>query len=513
MLIMKRLFCISFAILILNFISFAQTVSWVVSPGTYDQITPYGVGLYEVKKNGRAGIINDHGFEVVPVESKTITKFVEGLALVINNEGGRNRIQGIISAEGNYTKVSGGPYYTIPGQEFFSEGYLTISDQQKHAGFMSAEGEVVQLYEDDFVAPFSEGYAAVGMYENYRLVDKRFKEIEIELPTNEELAGGTNVYENEAIVWAGESKCFKYNVKNGHCKKYRCKDDTAFDYLFCLMELSHRSENIGYDDVRTAAVTAYPIKSEGKFGYKIEGKELLSCQLDEANKVLGEVAIVTLKGKVGLLKMLPKSKEFSVITSTPKFEYWKNEAKSLDHAITMVLPDEWRNEPMEVTVMDENGAPVTLNSKGSGVYSFNTPELSGQKNYKVVVESGDLILWNGQFSCSYIGKSRPEPSVSNLQTPLTIIVKMVNTTADKNNRCRVVATVHNSNSQSVTAKITFRGSELLNASSVSVTIPAHSSKEVETYFNVKKVAKGQYVSVTSSTGGSATLKNLQLIPF
>lgn len=518
-----RLFSTFFVVMMLSVSALAQNVSWVVKPGTYDRIIPCGTYLYEVFKDGRMGIINDTGREIVPVECKEITGFYEGYALALADEGGKRRIMGILSAEGDYAKVSDGRYYTIQGQEFFSEGLLTVTDRNGSMGYMNVRGEVVHTFNNDSrITPFSEGYAAVWIDGDYYLLDKRFNPIDIVLNTNNELEGGTNVYKGEAVLWAG-GKAYKYNVSTGDLKKYKCKDG-PLDYLWCYQELTGRSAEPPLDVISFPSSLTKRVEKNGRYGYERNGETMLSCQLEEAGEVYGDVAVVRFKGKVGMLKINSSSEKFSVVTYTPKFEYYKGEIKELVHTFRLSLPLEWSNSPLAVSVTNADGARFSIESK-DGIYTFKTIELSGVKTYNVEIESEGMNLWTGQFTCNYIAKTRPKPVVDDNskserkenplpspQSPLTVSVNVKNTMADKYGRCSVVATIYNPNAKAVTTSVSFSGSELLNRGTHSVTIPAKGSRTVETSFTVKKVAKGQSVTVTCSAGGRASLTNLTLRP-
>lgn len=498
--------------------AFAQNISWVVTPGTYDRITTCGANLYEVAKGTRVGVIDNAGREIVPVECKEITGFHEGYALALADEGGQHRLLGILSDSGDYAYVGDERYYTMERQEFVSEGFLTVRDGGGNAGYMNTRGVVEHIFQGaGMAAPFSEGYAAVWIADDYHLFNKRFKEVEILLTTNSELEGGTNVYKGEAVVWAG-GKSYKYNVATGDCRKCKVRDEDL-DYLLCYSELTGRPQKAPLDVFSMPTSLVKPVLENGKYGYGRNGVSLLSCQLDKASEVYGEVAIVSLGGKTGMLRMLPYDGSFGVATSTPEFEYWKGEAKELKHSFSVTLPAGWQDADLDVRVTNGDGARVAVEGK-DGVYTFSTQELTGQVAYQVEIGYEGLKLWDGQFSCNYTSKKRPVPvpddrrpdPVPVSQYPLSVSVQMKNTMADKNGRCYVVATISNPNGKDVSTNVTFSGSELLNKSSYSIKVPAKGSRTVETFFTVKKVAKGQSVTVTSSAGGRASLSNQTLIP-
>ena len=96
--------------------------------------------------------------------------------------------------------------------------------------------------------------------------------------------------------------------------------------------------------------------------------------------------------------------------------------------------------------------------------------------------------------------------------PFTVSLRLVNSQANRDNRCYVKATVKNPNSEAIITSVTMKGSYLLTPFNQKVTIPANGSKEFTTYFTVTKATTGQKVTASTTAGGSATLNNIQLIP-
>lgn len=500
----------------------AQSVSWVVKPGMYDAITHYTSTLFKVSKDGRLGVINAEGREVVPVECSEITDFYEGYALALVNDRGQHRVLGILSDSGDYASVSDGRYYTMPNQEFVSEGFVTVINDSRYAAFMNVHGVVEKVLEDAVgFWPFSGGYALVEEDDDYYFLDKNLRRNDIAIETNYEFTYATNTYNNEAYIWV-EDKCYKYNVATG--KNTRVKDTSRFedaplDYLGCYRSVTGRT-NVPYDTKKTSSPLFKSIRQEGKYGFERNGETLLSCQLEEVGDICGDVAVIRLDGRAGMLKMNPSSESFAVVTSKSIFDYYKGEEKELLHTFSLTLPAEWRNAQLAVSLTNADGGRFALEGK-DGIYTFKTAELTGDMTYNVEVESEGLKLWRGQFACNYTAKQRPvqvierhnENNVSSAVTsPLTVTVRMKNTMADKSGRCYVVATITNPNAKAVTTNVSFSGSELLNKAVFSVSIPPHGSREVSSFFTVKKVAKGQSVTVTSSAGGRTTLTNLVLKP-
>lgn len=507
---MKRLFMITAVTLTIATTMQAQVVTWTVKPGLYSKIEPCWGNLFLVyDASNHVGVVNGDGQTVVPTTADRITGFHDGLALVLKNEGGQERILGILAEEGAYRKTDG-TYFTIPYQEFFSENLLTITDQGGNAGFMNANGVVVETFDVSFVSPFSEGYAVVGEGRDYSLVDKRYSPVRIRLGTVASILGGTGVYNGTAIVWA-DGKYYEVDPQDGvghKCKKPTSRD---CDYLYCFSELTGRPAMIDYDEPRRPSTTIEATADGGVYGYAVDGKTILPPQLDQAESFHGNYAIARLGGEYGLLAYHNDAIDFAA-TAGPGFNYSRNAGKNLKHKLSVTVPAQIAATDVNVRVKDENGTPMTVTGDGQS-YEFTTngPSTNGRKSFKVEIDGCGLRQWSGTIAYNYSVKSEPVPQHSSKR--LTVKLTMGNTQADANNKCYVKATVTNPNPEAITTTVTFRGSSNLQAMSRTITVGAHASKEVTTYFTVTKAVTGQSVTATTSDGATATLRNLQLIPF
>ena len=54
---------------------------WLVKPGTYDQISFLSNNLLKVKKDGRVGVIDNQGNEILPTEYDSIFPMYQGVAI------------------------------------------------------------------------------------------------------------------------------------------------------------------------------------------------------------------------------------------------------------------------------------------------------------------------------------------------------------------------------------------------------------------------------------------------
>ena len=144
----------------------AQSLVWSLPPSDYTNIQHISHQIFRATDvNGKLYIIKSDGSLTVPCDE--VTQFYNHWALLIANEGNAKRIVGCISIDGNFNAFENA-YYAIPGQMFFSEGYLTVENKSKRKVYIDVTGQEVigsdKKYYD--IKPFSEGYAVVFKNEN-----------------------------------------------------------------------------------------------------------------------------------------------------------------------------------------------------------------------------------------------------------------------------------------------------------------------------------------------------------
>ena len=227
------------------------------------------------------GVINGDGSVIVTPEANRITGFYGGLALVLKTDGGQERILGILSTDGSYSKVDG-TYFTIPYQEFFSEGLLTVTTPRGQAGYMNGNGVIVKNFNVSFISPFSEGYAVVGENEDYSIIDKRFNTLSIQLGTVSQVYGGSNVYKGVAVVWDGNGKFYNFDVNRGTSKKISEPNSLDYDYMYCFSSITKRPEKVPYENPQRSSVSLTVAEKGGKYGYVSNGKPILPYQFEDA---------------------------------------------------------------------------------------------------------------------------------------------------------------------------------------------------------------------------------------
>ena len=492
----------------------AQVVTWAVKPGVYTKIEPCWGDMYFAYKNNTLGVINGDGRVIVAPEANRITGFYGGLALVLKSDGGQERVLGILSTDGSYSKVDG-TYYTIPYQEFFSEGLLTVTTPRGQAGYMNGNGVIVKSFNVSFISPFSEGYAVVGEKTDFSIIDKRFNALSIQLGTVSQVYGGSNVYKGNAVVWDGNGKFYNFDVNRGTSKKISEPNSLDYDYMYCLTSITQRPVEVPYEDPQRSSVSLSVTEKGGKYGYMRNDKIILPYQFENAEDFHGNYAIAKTKGEYALLSLHNVNETFDAKANSD-IKYRKSSGKDLVHKFGVSLPTLWNDDNVTVQLKDDDGIPVNISNNGNS-YEFTANGGNGTKKYNVEIDGEGMLLWQGEIAYNYTVEvdpiKVPEGKGENRYKPLTVSLKAANTQADKNNRCYVKATISNPNPDAITATVSMTGTNLLEAVSQRVTIPAYGSKDSSTYFIVKKATSGQKVTVSTTAGGTATLDGLQLIPF
>lgn len=514
---MRHILILALFFITLQNVAFSQTAAYSVKPGTYSEINPYGKNLYLVSKGNQFGIINGEGKVIVPVEASHITGFYDGLALVLKSEAGKQKVLGILSSNGNYQKISGN-YYAIPYQEFFSEGFLTVTNDDGKAGFMNPRGVIVKEFNDSYVSPFSEGFAVVGENQNYKLIDSRFTPLNIQLGTVADIYGGTNVYKGNAIVWDGNAKFYTYNVNTGKAKKISKPKSLSYDYLLCFVSESQRPETVVYDETEREPLTLQAQKKDGKYGFEKAGSVILPYQFEQAEDFYGDFAIIRDKGQYGIIQYKASGKPFAVAPVKEEIKYKKSSSKNIKHNFELSVPDNINSDNLRINLKDSQGRTFTP-TENNGVYEFTADAEEGKGIYGVEIEADGLKLWEGELAFTYVPEKAPvEIFTGNIDSnsriaPLAVSLQATRTHADKDDLCSVTATISNPNSTAISAKVNWTGSSLLVGSGTTVTVPAKGATKVNINLKVLKARSGEKVTVTTSAGGSATIEGLQLIPF
>lgn len=137
----------------------AQIARWMVRPN-YDHIEMLDCGLMKVSMNGKIGLLNDIGEEVLPLKYDSITTFKENQALLFND----NKFCAVVNIQGHVINVANKRYTVSEDCLSYSCGYLLVKKDNQYL-FIDTEG--VETYGPFAKAyPFNDGLACVKSYVN-----------------------------------------------------------------------------------------------------------------------------------------------------------------------------------------------------------------------------------------------------------------------------------------------------------------------------------------------------------
>lgn len=101
----------------------AQTVVWQMPLTNYSNVTRVAPNLYKVTRQEKVGLIHSDGYVVVSLFDSRIGDFYEHKALLTATDNQK----GCLTDERKYYPFTN-KYYTLSGQEFFSDDLLSVSD-------------------------------------------------------------------------------------------------------------------------------------------------------------------------------------------------------------------------------------------------------------------------------------------------------------------------------------------------------------------------------------------------
>ena len=482
-------------------VAVAQTVMWQMAPRNYDTVSRIGKDLFKVEKGGKYGLVNADGTVVLDTKADDMTSLYSGRALVMQRENGKNVVLGVLSSYGDYHGFAK-KYYTIVGQEFYSDGLLTVADERGRVGYIDDEGNAVLGFDGRFdnIKPFTEGYAAVFKNEAYSLINKRGVEADMIIGVGE-VYGGTNVCNGIAYIWDTDGNMFTFDVRTGRCEKAREPSNNQPDFLYCYQGISGRGAEPSFAEMKYAgAKGAEPYVKDGLYGYTGAGF-LLPPQFSSATPFVDGLAVVGMNGHIGILRYLETEQPFALYVPDETIRYHRGNSVACPFGLQ--IPDAVRGSAIKVTVKNSSNSDIPVTDKGEGKYSFDVMPDDGAMDFVVGVTAAGLNLWEGK--ASYIFKKHI--------MPLTARINVAGHKADATDKIAVTATVTNPNDEPVTAEVRITGSNCLVPKSATVTVPAKGNRQLTTVFVVKEKTIGQHATVSTTKGGSASTGNLTLESF
>lgn len=394
-------------------ISLSQTAVWQIKPSDYNSMEYLGNSLFIVHKNNKIGIINSQGVIIAPIENDNIGQFYEHKALVTRQDSKGERVMGVLSDNETYYRFSKN-YYTLSGQKFYSDGLLSVADENGRVGYIDERGNQVLGFDGNYtkIKPFVEGYAAVFKNKKYYLIDKSGTPVIFRFNGVGGVDGGTNVYNGIVYVWdTYEGKFYIFDVKRGGvCKKVKEPANmNMMDYLYRFSSVSGKDKNVPFTSLKTQYNHGVaPTSDGGLYGYATNGVTILPKQFSSATQFENGNAIVTLNRNIGVLKYID-GEHFKAEVHNNHYNYY--DGKYVTCRFSLIVPAIWNSAEKKIVISDNNGKVYTVN-KGND-YSFTiNPQKSGNKDFTLTVYGEDLKLYETtltfsftkKFICSICGK-------------------------------------------------------------------------------------------------------------
>ena len=505
-----QLLCLMLNVLIMPCV--AQTVAWQLKPLEFESMTRFGYNLFQVVKNGKIGLIQSDGEIVVPIVADKIWGFYEGMALVTENTANNmHRIIGVLTDKGMYTPFKN-VYFTLLGQEFFSDGLLSVQDEKGKKGYVDAKGNEVCGFKKNYyrIKPFTEGFASVSEKRSYYyLIDRYGNTVNLKFPSGEAKTLGMvyNVYQGKVLMTDDNQNfhCYKYDLNTGSCEELpmAVKDKLKKkDYLFrpCQVMNIDCTEDVPYYTLPSGTKGMEPYEKNGRYGYDLGSRALLPAQFSLATAFVDDLSIVEVDGKKGLLRYYSDGGVFSVSEKEPLVEFDAGSAASCFFSLEQ--PNVWLNKKVDVIVKDNTtGTAENVILEGS-LYKIDVkPEKSEKKVFDVEVFAEGLHLWTGNMAY-YLKKKLVSLVISSMS--------MDNDITDKDRRVTGSFVLKNPNDEEITTQLSFSFSPLIEEAGGfprSVKLEPGEQKRIPFYIVTAK-RRGKYehtVSVKSSKGGSATI--------
>ncbi len=420
-----------------------QTVVWQMKPNAdadYQSIERVKENLYKVRSNKLLGLIDASGKEVAPLINNQITGFYEHKALLTSFDDKGEIINGYLTDDGVYNSL-GSKYYTLTGQNFFSDGLLSVRDEQGRVGYIDDKGYAVLGFDDKYnlIKPFVEGYAAVRAANGkYQLINKKGTRMYIELPRVADVAVITSVYQGKAYIVDSYGRTYTYDVHTKEkCAKAKVPDKSSFDYLSRFSCITGKNKEIPFTkQISTGSVGLSPNKDDdGRYGYADGDNIILPCQLSSATSFIDDLAVVEKNDHKGILRYVDNG-SFSAIAVSPKLTYDK---KPQTCKFTLSVPDVWKNSTMTVMVKGDNTEYKATKSVGKNdEYSFTvTPAKAGNADYQLSVSCDDLLLYETSVTYSFIAsKNNDDPNPRPIpQKRCSICKRLIDSTKKGNDYC------------------------------------------------------------------------------
>lgn len=391
----------------------SQTVIWQMRPTDYNKIERINSNLFKVVRNGKIGLINADGTMVAPAVNDNISDYYEHKAIVISSDGHGERITGCLTDNGSYYGYTT-KYYTLNGQKFFSDGLISVADENGKLGYIDERGNQIVGFDGKYsrIKPFTEGHAAVMKNKKYVLINKDGDEVRFVYSkgVGAAIAGCTNVCNGKAYVYdeygGNDRSYFIYDaVRKSDLEKTGRVKNTTMDYLYCYQSISGRTKDVPYEKMKpySGMKGLAATQVSGMYGYGTGGSAIVPYQFSSASQFEDGLAIVSINGQMGILKYVDGA-SFDVTVPMVKHDFYAG--NSVSCSFNLSIPSIWQGKNINVTLKDISGSAISTTNT-AGTYSFSVkPSASGQIEYSVVVNGEGLRLYESKINYTFNKRER-----------------------------------------------------------------------------------------------------------
>lgn len=477
---------------------FSQTAEWLIKP-QYDDIQRIQHHLLKVKMDGKVGIINQNGKEVVPVKYDSISYFVEGKALILNKMG--NTVVGIVYAAQETFIILGKTYQIDTDFPYFSDGFLAVQNENGKWGFLTengAEGEGFLSCSNESVLPFSEKITFIKMdAKNHAYINSQGKPL---IGNFGKVVEGYSFYNGEALVfnssfnwaWLDASGNVKKETKAPKQKFLPNKNGKTithsgssfiFDHKWRLKEYvldDGKKDSYVFPDI---VLPLEPVHSgqlsvfNNTSGLEIrfDNRPIIPAQFESAAIISEDKVVVSKNRKKGILKIISnQTLEVNLPTQEVVFQHYQNATLQ----ISLNKPVSLRNKQINLSVTDNKSQIIdyklVVDNQDKNIYEteFIKPatefDVSTDHFYNVQVDADDIVYYKSTFNVPTVYHSGFE-----------VVCNTPNVEADSNAIAAVVLSVKNISdisSETTTIQVKYDGATLYNkthtvAAKKSITIP------------------------------------------
>lgn len=460
---MKKLLLFSVLLLTCIFSAKSETVKWMVRP-QYDNIKIYSQDIFKCYLDGKVQLLDRSGKELLSSPADSVTDYSEGYALILDRKNNLWHIRGFLAEQGHSFQTVTGEFYTNR-YSFFSEGYLSVSDENGRQGYLNTQGQVQIKCNYQKARPFQQGWASVQTISK----DKKTRNVIYITPSNGRMTipkfhdgqlteGSSFNSEGEAIV-ANYSELAILSL-NGDTKKARGYDIRnlpirSYDYVFDPAKTEIKKTNrMPQEDARFQVFNV-----NGIYGYTKNGSVIVPAQFSEAKSFTDGDAIVAIGGRYGILQILPG--DFSASLNTQELKVYQG-TKFNKLNCQLEVPASIDRNSIEFKLDNGNGNLVSmpLQDKTSFLPSFNKDD--SECNIRASVSSDGLLLWEYKETINLI--------YININVSVPVLTDEY---ADENDCQKIKAVITNNSKVSVDVKSTF-GVSLKSGSKNTIKVPAKS---------------------------------------